>query len=147
MNVPELDVLPGLFTYLSGQSALTTRLGGYHGGASIHTRRPVPDNAEYPMMTIGPVIAKADQDGINDHYPVVTLDVIVYGKQPDHYRDVEALAGAVFSLLHRRRNLFNVTDYQVADIRCTGPIPAPTDDDQHVARAVTVTLRLAVSAA
>ncbi|PYE89585.1 hypothetical protein [Phyllobacterium leguminum] len=142
MNAPVLNVLPGLYAAVVAVPAITSKLGSFNGAPSVHTRRPVPSGATYPMITIGPVITRSDEDGITDHKPVVVLDINIYGPQPDSYRNVEAVADLIYSLFHRQARSFTVANYQVWMVTCSGPSPAPVDDESRVGRRVTLTIRL-----
>lgn len=141
MSAPTLDVLPGLRAAIIAVPAITAKLGVYNGAPSVHTRRPVPSDAPYPMVVISKV-TRADDDGINDFRPVQIVDINVYGPQPDKYRDVEAVSELIYGLFHRQARALTVTGYSVTDIRCTGPSPAPVDDENTVGRRVTLTIRL-----
>jgi hypothetical protein len=142
MSAPALDVLPGLRAAVIAVPAITSKLGIYLGAPSVHTRRPVPADAPYPMVVIGPNIARTDSDGLSDFRPMLVIDINVYGPQPDAYRDVEQVAELIYSLFHRQARALTVTGYTVTDVRCTGPSPAPVDDDSRVGRRVTLTIRL-----
>ncbi|WEX10281.1 hypothetical protein [Chelativorans sp. AA-79] len=142
MNAPPLDVLPGLRAAILAVPEITSRLAPYNGSFSVHTRRPVPDNAPFPMIVIGPTIARTDDDGLSDFRPTAVIDINTYGPQPDRYRDVEAVAERIYGLFHRQASALEVDGYAVTDIRCTGPSPAPVDDESRVGRRVTLTIRL-----
>lgn len=145
MTAPPVGVLAPIYSAIAAVPAITDSLGTFNSVPSIHTRRPVPESAGYPMIVIGPLVTRGDDDGINDFRPLLVVDVTVYGEQPAHYRDVEADAEAIYGLFHRQRGSITVTGYSVTDIRCTGPTPGPTDDDATVARRVTLTIRLAAN--
>lgn len=142
MTAPALDILPGLRSAIIAVPAITGKLGTYNGAPSVHTRRPVPSDAPYPMVVIGPIIARTDDDGLSDFRPMVVIDVNVYGPQPASYRDVEAVAEAIYGLFHRHSSVLSVHGYTVIDIRCTGPSPAPVDDETKIGRRITLTIRL-----
>ncbi len=143
---PELEVLAPLYAAVTGSEAIVDLLGIFEEGPAVHTRRPVPDDALFPMLTIGPMIARTDSDGVNYYHSLVTVDVIAYGLQPDDYRKVEELGGLVYSLFHRQPYSITVPNWTLTDIRCSGPAPAPTDDDNEVGRAVTLEIRLSAQA-
>jgi hypothetical protein len=94
------------------------------------------------MVVIGPNIARTDEDGVSDFRPVLVIDINAYGPQPDSYRNVEAVGDLIYSLFHRQARALQVAGYGVTDIRCTGPSPAPVDDESRVGRRVTLTIRL-----
>ena len=90
------------------------------------------------------VLRILEQDGIDDFRPIQTRDVTVYGQNDTaaHYRTVESLAYAIRNLFHSQRQSITVTGWGVIQINCQGPIPAPTDDDQMVARMVSLQIQL-----
>lgn len=96
-------------------------------------------------MTIGPIIARTDEDGINTSRPIVVIDINTYGEAVAHYRAVEAVADEIYSLFHRQRRAIEVAGYSVTQIVASGPSPAPADDDQHIGRRVTLTIHLFAS--
>lgn len=138
-----MNVGPALYAAVAARAFVVNRLGEYNGGPSIHTRRPVPEGAEYPMVVISPDVTFRDEDGVDDDRPVITRDVAVYGEQPDAYRVVEEVGYELRSMFHRERNSLTVAGYNVIQITASGPVPAPTDDDRYVGRMVSLTIRLA----
>lgn len=116
-------------------------LGTWKNQPSVHTRRPAPKDAGYPMIMVSPNITKGDQDLMNAFVEVIQRDIAVYGEAVDHYRIVEQIAEEVRVLFHRQK-ILEVADSHVIDITATGPIPGPTDDDSKIARIVTLTIRL-----
>ncbi|PWJ81482.1 hypothetical protein C7441_11013 [Pseudaminobacter salicylatoxidans] len=142
MTAPTLEVLAPLRAAIIANAAITAKLGKYLGAPSVHTRRPVPVDAGYPMVTVGPIIARTDEDGINTFRPVVVIDINTYGEAAEHYRNVEAVADVIYAMFHRQRTAITVAGYSVTQITASGPSPAPADDDQHVGRRVTLTIRL-----
>lgn len=127
---------------LIGNSTITADLGTWTNSPAIHTRRPVPDDTGYPCIVVSANISRGDQDGVNDFRPVVVIDVTTYGKASDDYRQVETVANRIYDLFHRQRDSISVTGYSVTEITCTGPIVAPADGDDFVARSVTLTISL-----
>lgn len=141
MTAPALEVLVPLRSAIIANTAITAKLGKYQGAPSVHTRRPVPVDAGYPMITVGPIITRSDEDLINGYRPIVVIDVNTYGEAGAHYRDVEAVADMIYAMFHRQRAI-TVTSYSVTQITASGPSPAPADDDTHIGRRVTLTIRL-----
>lgn len=141
MTPPPLEILVPIRAAILANSTITSKLGLFQGSPSIHTRRPVPVDAGYPMVTVGPIITRSDEDGINSFRPVVVIDINVYGEAAAHYRDVEAVADMIYAMFHRQRTIA-VAGYSVTQITATGPSPAPADDDTHIGRRISLTLRL-----
>ena len=65
-----------------------------------------------------------------------------FGAQNSDYRNVETIGYELRERFHRVRDAIFVEDYNVIDIRASGPIPAPTGDDRLIGRVVTLTIRL-----
>lgn len=139
---PSLDLTDPLYAAVESMSAITSKLGTFNGGPSIHTRRPAPEGATYPMVMIGPIAARGNEDEINRHRPVISIDISIYGEQSAHYRTVEEIADLLFSRFHRQERAFTVANYQVVQVTATGPFPAPVDDASRVGRRVTLNIRL-----
>ena len=142
MVAPRLDILPALYNAITGEAAITGKLGVWNSVPSVHTRRPVPSDATYPLIAVGPIVARSDEDGINDYRPLVVVDINIYGEQDKDYRDVEEVAERVYGLFHRNENTISVTNYSVTQIACSGPSPSPVDDESRVGRRITLTVRL-----
>lgn len=146
MPAPVLNLKRALRDAIIGNAAIVALLGKQASKPSVFTRKPVPANALEPMITIEQA-TRGDEDGINDFRPVVSIDLIVYGQQPVMYRKVEEIAEMLYVFFHGcPRGTLDVTGYSVTRITCIGPSPAPTDDETEVARAVTLTARLASTA-
>lgn len=142
MSAPPLELLAPLRASIIAASAITSKLGLFSGAPSIHTRRPAPVGAGYPMIMIGPIVTRTDEDAVNSYRSVVVIDLSTYGEQPSHYRVTEEIADALYSLFHRQRSAITVAGWTVLDIRASGPSPAPVDDESRVGRRVTLTIRL-----
>ena len=132
-------------TALLAEATITALLPTYQGSKPIFTRRPAPTDITYPIIMVSPDVSIAEQDGIDDFRPVQERDITVYGQNStaQKYRDVEAIAFLVRNLFHSQWRSLTVSGWKVVDINCRGPAPAPTDDDQTVARVVSLTVQLA----
>lgn len=141
-QAPILDILAPLYAAVSADTRITSALGLFNGVPSIHTRRPVPVGATYPMVVIGPIITQTDLDGLADNRPRITIDINAYGQQPDKYRAIEVLGQVLRQIFHRQRRAISVDGYSVTAISAAGPYPAPTDDEKFVGRRITLTIDL-----
>jgi hypothetical protein len=140
-----LDLGPSIRTALIEATAISEKLTLWKNEPSIHTRRPVPADVEYPFALVDAPAAIGDADGLTSDRPIVNCDVKVYGRQGgrvDQYRLVEQLGFAIRDLFHRKKWAISPEGYQVVDIVASGPIPGPTDDEKTVARMVGLTIRL-----
>jgi hypothetical protein len=139
---PPLEILKPLRTAIVNASDIVGLLGFYKDAPSVHTKRPLPVEAQFPAVAIGPLVTRNEADGINDFRPRVVIDIAVYGEQDKQYRDVETCAELIHSLFHRQRHAITVTNYSVTQIIAQGPYPAPVDDDSRVGRRVTLSIQL-----
>jgi len=144
MSVVEaLDLAGPLRTAILSNAEVTALLGVWEGEPAIFTRRPVPTDAPYPLIAIGPDISIGNMDGLTMRLPMPRRDILVYGQQPDDYRTVEALGYLLRAQFHRQRFSVDLSPaYSVIDIVCTGPMEAPVSDDSLVGRALLLQLRL-----
>jgi len=136
-----LNLASSIYAALADDLYITSRLGQFMS-PSIHTRRPVPEGAEYPMIVVNPDTSIINEDALVSRRPVITRDVIAYGEQDGQYRVVEELGYYLRDKFHRNPDSLTVSGYDIIDIVVVGPFPAPTDDYQHIARGVTLTIRL-----
>jgi hypothetical protein len=110
-------------------------------GVTAITRRPVPDDAPARCIVVSPDITVENADGVNSLLPIITRDVTVYGPNVD-YRVVEDLGRQVVKLFHNTRNSIVVPSWGVTLVTTVGPLPAPADDDETIARVVEVRVSL-----
>lgn len=140
------DILPAIIDTLEADSAITADVPLYQGSAyNIHTRRPAPSDASKPYILVGPYINVNDLT-TNMAKPrfEITLDLAIYGDQSTgaEYRKVERIGRNIFAALHRQPDKLTVNGYHVGRIQCSGPIPAPADDDTIVGRLVTTVVTI-----
>lgn len=143
MSVGDLSI--PLRTAILGTSEITALLPTFMNSKTVFTRRPVPDNATYPMIVISPNISVRDEGGIDNEQPMIVRDIAAYGlnDESSNYRDVETLADLIHTLFHNQRNAITIAGWHVVRIVATGPMPAPADDEKHVGRVVSLQIRLA----
>lgn len=133
---------PSLRDAILGSAPIVALLGEFDGESSVHTRRPAPKGAGYPMCMISGDVAITDQDALASFRPVIMRDIAFYGEQPRHYRDVERLGLLGRDLFHRQRFSLQSEQFHVIDIVASGPIIAPTEDDKIVGRLLMLTIRI-----
>ncbi len=141
-----IDLSGPIYTALVGTSDELDGLAMYEGALAVFTYRPIPDDCSYPLIIAAGDVTHGDQDFIDAPLGVIVRDIAVYGKKrgkdPEPYRTVERIALNVRDLFHRKRGSLIIPGWNVVDIRCTGPIVAPVDDDHTIGRLVTMTVRL-----
>lgn len=143
----DLDLGPAVREAILGLSAIAGQLSTYNGEPAVFTRRPVPDEATYPLIIIDQTNVR-DEDGLNSDRPVVEIDVKIYGdkaepgSEDDDTRIVEQMGTRTRLLFHRERWSLDVGGFHVIDVTALGPAPAPVDDDKTVGRSVSLTVKL-----
>lgn len=143
-----LDLLPVLRDAVMACADAVAEIGEWRGEPAVFTRRPEPDDAPSKTCIINPPVAIAEEDTLRSDNPVVTHTIAFYGAKAapgapgDETRDIERAAFALRDHLHRKRFAVQPSGFHVIDIRVSGPVPAPVDDDQTVARMLSVTVRL-----
>lgn len=139
------DVILSIRDLILGQPVITGLLSSYLGAPAIFTRVPVPDAAIYPMITISRNRMQSNEDGVNDHRPVLGYEIATHARNdlpPTQYRDVSTAAHAIRALFHRRRNI-TLQGWSIIDQRCIGPTEL-SPVDQITTRVVNLTVRLAI---
>lgn len=137
-----MNLSPALVTALLAEPSITNDIASWNAGFSIHTMKPVPVDAPYPMIVTADDTTISDEDMLSSQMPVISRDVAIYGQVDKDYRAVERLGYAVREMFHRKKRSITVTGYKVVSIECTGPISAPTDDAKQVGRIVSLRVRL-----
>lgn len=137
-----MNIAPNIRSAILANSAITSKLSTWEGEPSVHTRRPLPENASYPLVAISPDISYTDQDFLSSEMPVVVRDIFVFGQQPDHYRVVEEIAYSLRDMFHRQNQTLVSSTIHVVSLNASGPRVAPTDNEAFVGRMVTLTIRM-----
>ncbi|WP_268915633.1 tail completion protein gp17 [Aureimonas psammosilenae] len=128
-----------LYARMAEDSALTALLGEWQGNPSIITFRPVPDDAERPIILASTTVSDVDRDITNARGRQVVRDIAIYGRADSQFDAVEIAAERVRALFHRRP--LTVAGFRVIVVTATGPILAPTDPDE-TGRIITLTIRM-----
>jgi hypothetical protein len=142
------DLKPAIRAAILAQPDITNYLSQWNNEPAVFTRRPVPTDAQFPMIVVSPNIAYGNEDALNKERGVITLDIIAYGRvaapgtPEDHTRGVEAIGELLREVFHRQRWSLGNTPYHVISINVTGPFVAPTDSESVVARATTLIVRI-----
>lgn len=143
MSDPIEPISAAIRASILADPAIVDLLGVWKGEASIHTRRPVPKDAPYPLVLAPSTNAGAtNEDGLVSRRPLLVRDVFVYGLQPTDLRTVDAAAELISARFHRKRFALTIPGYHVVDIIADRPRPAPVDNDSQVGRLVQLQLRL-----
>lgn len=138
-----LDLTGPIREAMLGNVSITALLAEYEGYGAVFTRRPTPDDAPYPMGIVSPPISVGNMDYLKTQFPMPRFDIAFYGKQPDDYRTVEALAYLARTQFHRKRFSVDLSpNFSVLEIVATGPMAAPTDDMNLVGRLVALRFKL-----
>ena len=143
-----LDLLPALRDAVMDIGGVTAMLAQWKGEPAVFTRRPVPDDAIYPVAVISRATSIDDFDGLTVRRPIATHQIAFYGNKgapgstEDHTRDVESMGFAAREHFHRNRFSLTPSGYSVVDVQVRGPVDAPVDDDMKVGTAITLQIRL-----
>lgn len=144
----DLDLGPAIREALIGDTAIATELATWNNEPAVFTRRPVPDDAGFPQAIVNDAAAISDEDGLTSDRPVWMGDVVFYGRKAapgsteDQTREVQQTAIRARRLFHRQKWALQVGGFHVIDIRASGPVPAPVDDDKTIGRVVSLIVRL-----
>jgi hypothetical protein len=145
----DLDLGPALREALLNEPSIATNLSVYAHEPAVFTRRPVPSEAVYPLIICNDPTAITDEDGLRSDRPVWGPgDIAIYGRKAapgspeDQTRLVQQIGLRARRLFHRQKWALQVEGFHVIDIRASGPVPAPVDDDKTVGRIVSLIVRL-----
>lgn len=126
---------------------IAQRLEAWKNEPAAFTRRPVPHDAPDRIAIIDEN-SISDMDGLTSDRPIWQGKIAFYGKKgepgtpQDDTRKVEQLGDLARELFHRQRFSVQIAGFSVIDIVAGGPVPGPTDDDNEVARIVSLRIRL-----
>lgn len=140
-------VLKGLRKALCEDAGIATRLEQYNSEPAVFTRRPVPQDAPGRIAIINPGTL-SDWDALAVDRPWWSGTIAFYGVKAepgsaqDDTRKVEETADLARELFHRQKFSVQVDGFSVIEIVAGGPVPGPTDDDNEVARIVSLRIRL-----
>lgn len=142
-----IDLQPTIRTFLLNDVTISSKLSDYSGSKALFTRRPVPQDASYPVGIISPIISDIETDYIScAERRALQYNVIFYSNNDtsSSYRDVESLAFRAANLLHRADRFAFVMPQNSTLIQTTAssPFPAPTDDIVKVARGITLNVEV-----
>lgn len=141
-----IDLLPIIREFIISDIDLTANLSSYKNSKSVFTRRPIPEDIEYPIILINPPVTQSETDFLNIFRREVVYDIIVYGKNDtsENYRKVEETAFLLANKFARlNKNSFNMpSGSMLVQAIGIGPLIAPTDDENMTARAVSVTFTI-----
>ena len=137
-----MNISAPLRTAIIADSVIAPLLASYRNQPSVFTRRPVPPGAAFPYILTTHNIAVRDKDFLTTSKPIVVRDIMVYGEQKSHFRDVETIGYRLYEIFHRQPEILTVPGAHVVEITAFGPVSAPVADDQNTGLAVTLTVHL-----
>lgn len=129
-------------------NGMSADLGTYMNEPSAFPYRPVPREATKPICIINPPSSVTDMDGLTARREIHVRTLGFYGVKAspgspeDQSEKVDDLARRARDYFHRNKWAVQGDGFRIIDIVATGPIPGPTDDDETIARLVTLRLRL-----
>lgn len=141
-----IDLQPAIRARILQDATITSLLSVYKGSFGVFTRKPVPEDAVYPMIVISPIVTDREEDWINCQKRILTYDVVVYGNNDDatKYRNVEKIASRLTAIFHRMPRFALTMPSGSGFIQSTAsaPMPAPVDDNQKTGRIVIVNIEV-----
>lgn len=136
-----MNLQPSIRSFLLTDSTFSNYLTDYNGSKALFTRRPVPDDAEYPLAIISPAITYRESDFVSGqkHF-YLTHDLLIFdtNDSSSNYRNVENAAFRARKILHRFdvTTFSHPTGYKVLLCLADYPISGATDDLIKVSRVV-----------
>lgn len=140
-----IDLSISIRKYLLSLPEFTNYISDYHNSYSVFTYRPVPKDAQYPMCIISSAAGGGDMDMLACHMRTIDYHVILYDQnsEPTKYINLERIANLVARSFHRvNTNLLEQDGFQVVSVTASNPFPAPTDDNETIARAITLNIEV-----
>jgi len=141
------DLYGPIRTAMIGDAVIAADLSDWKGEPACFTRRPVPDDAVFPLSVINPPETN-DIDALSSRRDQSVVAIAFYGTKAepqdpaDQTRTIENLAQRAFDLFHRNKWAIQSDAFEIIDIVASGPFAGPTDDDKQVARIVRLRVRL-----
>lgn len=140
------DLSTNIRAALIADTSIMAKIANYKNSKAVFTRRPVPEDATYPMIVVSPLVAATNLDSLNCGRNIETYDILVYDTNEDsvNYRNVEEVAFAIARKFHRadKFSISAPTGTKIVNIMANAPLPSPTDDNVKVARFVSVQVQL-----
>ena len=137
-----LDITAAVRQAIIDDTVIADLLASYRNSPAVFTRRPVPEDAPYPLAVSDHDVSIRDRDWLDTQKPVITRNIYFYGEQRGHYRDVQTMALRARELFHRNPSALCIDGYHTIEITVTGPFDAPVADDQNTGRAISLTVQL-----
>lgn len=140
-----IDLQPSIRQYVLNDTEFISELAEYQNSKAVFTRRPVPEDATYPLAIVSPIVGEREVDFISCYgRRILTYDIIVYSNNDssESYRSVERAAYRLTKILHRvDRTAFSLpSGVSLIATTASSPFRAPTDDFVKIARGVTVNI-------
>jgi len=139
-----MNLQPAIRSFALADSTFSSFLTAYKGSKALFTRRPVPEDAAYPLAVVSPAITYRESDFVSGtkHF-YLTHDFLIFdtNDSSSSYRAVEDAAFRIRNLFHRLDvNSFNTpSGYRLLLCLADYPIPGATDDLIKVSRVVQLT--------
>lgn len=139
-----MNLQPAIRSFALADSTFSNFLTVYNGSKALFTRRPVPEDAVYPLAVVSPAITYRESDFVSGtkHF-YLTHDFLIFdtNDSSSSYRAVEDAAFRIRNLFHRLDvNSFNTpSGYRLLLCLADYPIPGATDDLIKVSRVVQLT--------
>lgn len=136
-----IDLSVSIRKYLLTINSFTDIISNYSTSKAIFNYRPVPNDAVYPMCVVSSASGGGDIDWLNCNRRSIVYHVFIYdnNSEPLKYINIEKAANIVARSFHRMDvNLLEQVGFKVVSVTASNPFPAPTDDNETIARAITL---------
>lgn len=141
-----IDLQPTIRSRIIQDAEIISLVSVYKDSFGVFTRKPVPEDAIYPMIVISPIVTDREEDWITCQKRTLTYDIVVYGNNDDavKYRNVEKIASRLTTIFHRMPRFSLTMPEGSSFIKSTAsaPMPAPVDDNQKTGRIVIVNIEV-----
>lgn len=135
-----IDLQPAIREFILNDVEISSLLPTYSNSKTVFTRRPVPQDATYPMIIISNLVTDLENDYVNCGRRTLTFDISVYGQNDTatNYRNVERISMRLQTIFHRMQkySLNMPTGSSLINTVALGPLSAPVDDETKIGRVV-----------
>lgn len=136
-----IDLSISIRKYLLTITGFTDIISDYNTSKAIFNFRPVPEDAQYPMSVVQPASGGGDTDFLNCFKRSIPYHVFVYNKNSEPYDliKIDEAANLVARSFHRMDvTKLEQSGFKIVSVTASNPFPAPADDNETVARAITL---------
>lgn len=139
-----INLAKSIQDFLLADTNVTSKISVYLNSFAIFTRRPVPEDAKYPMIVVSPLVADTDLDFLRCKRRILSYDIAIYHNNDAsaNYRLVEELGFYIARKFDKlpRHAMTLPTGVSLVKSLARGPIVGPQDDLVKVSRVIPLEL-------